>query len=604
MKFLFLFFLFPLQLLAQPGTKDITGVWTGSLYNDTTKQFIHYELAISEYKGKLSGYSHTTFIIDSIKNIGVKAVKIKNQKGLITVEDEKLIDNNYTAPPAKGVRTFISFILSENDSTEILSGSWHTNSTREYNSLTGTVFLEKKKKIHETAIVPKLERMGLSDRLSFLTASENQKESVAVNNKMLKDEKKGTPIPAEITALNKNATTTIIPDTTIINPEIVVLVFKDKNKEAVQSNNVAKSLTGKENLPDKKDNDKAKITAIVSDKKTIHQDANSTVINVPGRSQKIIAAEKSGLIANDNNIENKKIVADKGDTQVTGIQKESNMDAADKEEKTVKKGVSKESSFSEMNKKTANTMTDVRKEEIKSNLPHKENEQKINAIAENNPKQASKKGNDEEIIRSEPAIKEVQKDLNKSFKQVAIEPSKLPLEDKKALDKKVALKEEIKTNIFNAKVLEEKKQSLPEEAVEEKMNTLINNSSKKIMPIAAAEISKREIETIRTVEIIQDSLVFSLYDNGTVDGDTVSVLLNGHVIMPRVGLLERAYNKTIYLTPEMGDSINIIMYAENLGSIAPNTGLLVIRDGGIDYEIRFSGDLKKNSAIILKRKKK
>jgi hypothetical protein len=149
----------------------------------------------------------------------------------------------------------------------------------------------------------------------------------------------------------------------------------------------------------------------------------------------------------------------------------------------------------------------------------------------------------------------------------------------------------------------EKKQPTPA-IINAEESALSKNLSKKIIPPAAAEISLREIETIRTVEIIQDSLVFSLYDNGTVDGDTVSVLLNGNVIMPRVGLLEKAFNKTIYLTPEMGDSINIIMYAENLGSIAPNTGLLVVRDGSINYEIRFSGDLKKNSAIILKRKRK
>lgn len=80
--------------------------------------------------------------------------------------------------------------------------------------------------------------------------------------------------------------------------------------------------------------------------------------------------------------------------------------------------------------------------------------------------------------------------------------------------------------------------------------------------------------------------------------------MNGKVVMPRVGLLERAINKTIYLTPEMGDSISVIMYAENLGSIPPNTGLLVVRDGEKNYEIRFSGDLKKNSEIILVRKKK
>ena len=69
------------------------------------------------------------------------------------------------------------------------------------------------------------------------------------------------------------------------------------------------------------------------------------------------------------------------------------------------------------------------------------------------------------------------------------------------------------------------------------------------------------------------------------------------------GLMSKAINKTIYLTPEMGDSIVLIMYAENLGSIPPNTGLLVIHDGDDIYEIRFSGDLKKNSSIILKRKR-
>ena len=74
MKFLFVIFLLPLQLFAQ----DITGVWTGTLYNDTT-QFIKYELAISEYNGKLSGYSHTIFVIDGVENIGVKSIKIKKR---------------------------------------------------------------------------------------------------------------------------------------------------------------------------------------------------------------------------------------------------------------------------------------------------------------------------------------------------------------------------------------------------------------------------------------------------------------------------------------------------------------------------------------------
>ena len=121
--------------------------------------------------------------------------------------------------------------------------------------------------------------------------------------------------------------------------------------------------------------------------------------------------------------------------------------------------------------------------------------------------------------------------------------------------------------------------------------------------ISVTELAKRKIETIRTVDFKSDSLVLTLYDNGEVDGDTVSVLLNGKNIMPRQGLSTIAINKTIYITPDLGDTLQLIMYAENLGSIPPNTGLLIIHDGEDMYEIRFAGDLQKNAAIILRRKK-
>jgi hypothetical protein len=45
------------------------------------------------------------------------------------------------------------------------------------------------------------------------------------------------------------------------------------------------------------------------------------------------------------------------------------------------------------------------------------------------------------------------------------------------------------------------------------------------------------------------------------------------------------------------------MYAENLGSLPPNTGLLVLQYDNKRQEIRFSGDLNKNAAINFKEKK-
>ena len=169
-----------------------------------------------------------------------------------------------------------------------------------------------------------------------------------------------------------------------------------------------------------------------------------------------------------------------------------------------------------------------------------------------------------------------------------------PVEKEKPAEVKVAKAKPVKEkNISKAKEVTEIKEAIvkkePEKMPEAKTKQ------------AAEDINGRIIETIQSVNYSSDSLVISLYDNGEVDGDTVSVLMNGNVIMPMVGLSTNAVRKTIY-TKDITDSIQIVMYAENLGALPPNTGLLIVYDGKQRYEIRFSGDLKKNSAIVFRRK--
>jgi len=118
----------------------------------------------------------------------------------------------------------------------------------------------------------------------------------------------------------------------------------------------------------------------------------------------------------------------------------------------------------------------------------------------------------------------------------------------------------------------------------------------------AAEIALRKTEVIRTIDFKSDSLTLVLYDNGIVDGDTVSVVLNDEVIIPKQGLTEQAYRKVIKIPPGSGDSLQLVIYAENLGSIPPNSGLLIIEDGSDRYEVGFEGDMKKSSAVKLRRK--
>ena len=132
---------------------------------------------------------------------------------------------------------------------------------------------------------------------------------------------------------------------------------------------------------------------------------------------------------------------------------------------------------------------------------------------------------------------------------------------------------------------------------------LVKAEPKVIPRSVAAEIDLRKTEIIRNIFFQSDSLVLSLYDNGQVDGDTVSVVINDQVIIARRGLTTTAITTTFYTNNVPGDSLRIIMYAENLGSIPPNTGLLVIQDGDQSHQIRFEGDYQKNSAIILRRKR-
>ena len=306
------------------------GLWSGLMYNDTTQLNYRYEIAISEKDGKLSGYSHTFFILDGIEYYGVKKIKITREGNKLITQDIKLLDNNYPVKPPKGVYVINVLNFEIKKSVPVLNGMFETNRTRQYAAATGYIHVERKADYNQSALVPHLQQLGLAGELSF--------------------------------------------------------VQEEKIKEAIA------------------------------------------------------------------------------------------------------------------------------------------------------------------IVKAKP-VKE----------KVVPQPEKAV----------------VKTELPKA---------IPTKPVQ-----------------AGADLNNRIIETIQSVNYKSDSLVLTLYDNGEVDGDTVSVIMNGKVIMPMVGLSTNAVRKTIY-TKDITDSIQIVMYAENLGSLPPNTGLLIVYDGKQRYEIRFSGDLKKNSAIVFHRK--
>ncbi|HEY4337193.1 MAG TPA: hypothetical protein VGM89_14885 [Puia sp.] len=114
--------------------------------------------------------------------------------------------------------------------------------------------------------------------------------------------------------------------------------------------------------------------------------------------------------------------------------------------------------------------------------------------------------------------------------------------------------------------------------------------------------AKRKPIVNRVLEVESDSLRLSFYDNGEIDGDSISVFVNKQVALSHQGLDARAFN--LFLRLDSTREINeVSMFAENLGRIPPNTALMVLTDGKNRYEVFLSSNMTENATIQIKRKK-
>jgi len=116
------------------------------------------------------------------------------------------------------------------------------------------------------------------------------------------------------------------------------------------------------------------------------------------------------------------------------------------------------------------------------------------------------------------------------------------------------------------------------------------------------QFKKRKSVFQKELHVESDSIRSSFYDNAEIDGDSISVFLNGDLVVAHQELTERAFN--VYVKLDSTKEINeVSMFAENLGKIPPNTALMVVSDGENRYETFLTSDLKGNATIRFKRKK-
>lgn len=155
--FLIIFLLVSLFSTAQ----KIGGFYSGTLFNDTTKMTQQYELALNEYRGRITGYSYVTFISKDTFYWGIRKVTARIEGDSLVVRDDKIIANNFPEPPAKKVGRVITIPLNGQDSLVILNGSWKTNQTRTYYSVPGSIDLSRSSDSSSSPLIRHLKELKI-----------------------------------------------------------------------------------------------------------------------------------------------------------------------------------------------------------------------------------------------------------------------------------------------------------------------------------------------------------------------------------------------------------------------------------------------------------
>ena len=115
-------------------------------------------------------------------------------------------------------------------------------------------------------------------------------------------------------------------------------------------------------------------------------------------------------------------------------------------------------------------------------------------------------------------------------------------------------------------------------------------------------LSSRANELVRTITTGATEISINIYDNGSIDNDTVSVYLDKKLVVSKQRLTENPI-VVKFSMDNNADEHELIMVAENLGEIPPNTSLMVVNAGDQQYEVRITSTEQKNAVVIFKYKK-
>ena len=114
--------------------------------------------------------------------------------------------------------------------------------------------------------------------------------------------------------------------------------------------------------------------------------------------------------------------------------------------------------------------------------------------------------------------------------------------------------------------------------------------------IILTRVAVSAFKEVPEIKVDTGMIRLDFYDNGIIDGDSITVLVNKRVILSHQLLTAKPI--TAYIKIDLQNTFQEVeMVAENLGSIPPNTALLLITAGEKVYRLYLSSTEQKSAMV-------
>ena len=141
--------------------------------------------------------------------------------------------------------------------------------------------------------------------------------------------------------------------------------------------------------------------------------------------------------------------------------------------------------------------------------------------------------------------------------------------------------------------------SVPRGTLQATSGDSIVSMNRRFPTVAPRVLLERSTTLVRSLTVHTKEVVLNIYDDGAIDNDTISVYLDNRQVINHAMLTDRPLIVTLHLD-DNNDFHELVLVADNEGTIPPNTSLMIVKAGDKEYKVNITSSLQMNASITFK----